>query len=98
MQYAKEKRLEVKESVWNKEKNVITGVFLWLSRLRMQCYHFCSSDRCCGVGLIPGLGTSTCCWHGQKEKKKVIISDNMIVQLKNTREIIRTSKSMQGNC
>ena len=33
-----------------------------------------------------------------KRKKKVIISDNMIVQLKNTREIIRTSKSMQGNC
>ena len=26
--------------------------------------------RCCGSGLIHGLGTSTCLRHGQKKKKK----------------------------
>ena len=36
---------------------------MWHSGLRIQCCH-CSSLGCCC-----GLGTSACCWHGQKEKK-----------------------------
>ena len=43
---------------------------LWLSKLRIQCYHCCGSDYSCGVGSIPGPGTSTCCGYSQKKKKK----------------------------
>ena len=45
----------------------------WLSRLRSQHSHCSSSGHCFGAGLIPGPGTSTCCRHGQKKKKKVNI-------------------------
>ena len=44
------------------------GVPWWLSRLRIQHCHYCGSGYCCGGGLIPGLGTSACCRHDQKEK------------------------------
>ena len=38
--------------------------------LRIQCCP-CSGSGCCyGKGLIPGLGTSTCHGHGQKNKTK----------------------------
>ena len=32
----------------------------WLSGLRIQRCHSCGSGYNCGMGLIPGLGTSTC--------------------------------------
>ena len=37
----------------------------WLSKLSVWCCHCCGSDRSCGVGSIPGLGTSPCCQQGQ---------------------------------
>ena len=36
-------------------------VFLWCSRLKIWHCH------CCGKGLIPGLGTSTCSDHSQNK-------------------------------
>ena len=42
---------------------------LWLSGLRIWHCHYSGSDHCCGVGLIPGLGTFACHGHGQKKKK-----------------------------
>ena len=36
---------------------------MWHSRLRIQCFH------CCGVGSVPGLGTSTCL-RGRREQRK----------------------------
>ena len=39
------------------------GVLWWLSKLRIQYYHCCSSSYCCGVGSIPGPGTSLCLHH-----------------------------------
>ena len=40
-------------------------VLLWQSGLRI--WHC----QCCGLGLIPGLGTSTYYWCGQKKRKKL---------------------------
>ena len=37
---------------------------VWLSGLRIQCCH------CNGLGLIPGLATSTCHQSNQKKKRK----------------------------
>jgi len=34
-----------------------------------DCHHS-PSGCCCGVGLIPGPGTSTCCGCGQTKKTK----------------------------
>ena len=45
-----------------------SGIPLWLSMLRIYCYH------CCGVGLIPGLGAFMCCGHSKKFKKRNRIS------------------------
>ena len=45
------------------------GVPWWLSGLRTWLCHYCDSGYCCCVGLIPGMGTSTCHWHSQKKKK-----------------------------
>ena len=46
----------------------------WPSRLRVQRCRCSSSGRCCGSGLIPGPGTSTCHRHSpsipQKKKKR----------------------------
>ena len=42
----------------------------WLSRLRFQCCHSCGLGCCCSMGLIPGLGTSTCHRHGKEERKR----------------------------
>ena len=44
------------------------GVPWWLSGLRIWHCHCSSLGYCCGVGLIPGLRTSTCCEHGQINK------------------------------
>ena len=42
----------------------------WRNGLRIWWCHCSSSDSCCGLGLISGLGTSTCHRHNQKKKKK----------------------------
>ena len=49
---------------------VIIGwvIILWHRSLRIQHCHCNGSGHCCGMGLIPGLGTSIC--HGQAKKKK----------------------------
>ena len=46
------------------------GIPWWHSGLRIQPCHCCSSYHCCGTGLIPSLGTSTCHRCSQKKKKK----------------------------
>ena len=43
---------------------------MWHSGLRIWRCHCIGLDRCCGTGLIPGPGTSTCCRHHQKKKYK----------------------------
>ena len=40
------------------------------SRLRIWHCHCYGSGYCCGIGSVPGLGTSACCRYGQKRKKK----------------------------
>ena len=52
----------------SQKKKKIPGVFLWLSRFRIQCCLCSSSDHCCGMDLIPGLGTSVCCGCGKRKK------------------------------
>ena len=48
------------------------GVPLQSNRLRIW-YCYCSgSGHCYGAGLIPGLGTSTCCGRSQKQQKKLL--------------------------
>lgn len=39
-------------------------------QVRTQHCHCCCLDYCCGSGSIPGPGTSRCCGHCQKKKKK----------------------------
>ena len=39
-------------------------------RVKDLALSLCGSGHCYGSGLIPGMGTSTCCRHGQKKKKK----------------------------
>ena len=57
-------------------KNFTKGVGLrvpwWLSELRAWCCHCCSSGQYCGLGSIPGLGTTAChrCSQKKKEKRK----------------------------
>ena len=46
------------------------GVLLCLSRLRIWCCHCSGLGCCCGAGLIPVLGTSTCHRHGQKRRRR----------------------------
>ena len=53
------------------------GVSWWCSRLRIWHCHSC------GVGLIPGLGTSARLRHGQKikmKKKKKVSRSSLVVQ------------------
>ena len=47
------------------------GVPLWCRGLRIRWYHCCDLAHYCGSGSVPGLGTSTCCGHGQKIKNKM---------------------------
>ena len=51
---------------------VAKGAPWWLSGLRTQHCHCCGSGYCCGVGLIPGLATSTCYGCGQERVKSVM--------------------------
>ena len=46
---------------------------MWHSGLRIWHCHCNGSGGCCGVGSIPGPGTSTCLKHSQKKKKRPII-------------------------
>ena len=39
--------------------------------LRIQCCHHSSLGCCCGVGLIPGPGTSACCGLGGKKRSVI---------------------------
>ena len=43
---------------------------MWHRGLKLQCCHCSSLGCCCGVGLIPGPGTSICGGCGQKKKKR----------------------------
>ena len=61
------------------------GIPWWHSGLRIQPCHCCSSYHCCGTGLIPSLGTSTCHRCSQKKKKKMNIT--MVISEKQTREL-----------
>ena len=45
------------------------GSSLVASWSRIQ-HHCCGSDHCCDAGLIPSLGTSTCCGVGGGGKKR----------------------------
>ena len=60
-----------------KNKNGKIGILLWCCGLRTQSCHCYGLGHCCGTGLIPDLGISTCygCDHKKKEKnRKIIIS------------------------
>ena len=46
---------------------------MWHSRLRIQCCYGCGAGDNCGMGSIPGSGTSTCRGHSQKEKKQTLL-------------------------
>ena len=45
-------------------------VLLWRSQLRIWSCCSCGAGHNCSAGLIPSLGTSTCCECSQKEKRK----------------------------
>ena len=45
----------------NRTREIHFRNFLWYNGLRIRCCH------CCGIGLIPGPGTSTCCRHSPKK-------------------------------
>ena len=51
-------------------RNSIRGILLCLSGLRMGHCHCSGWGHCCGMGWIPGPGTSTCLGCGRKRKKK----------------------------
>ena len=51
----------------------VSGVPLGHSRLRIWCCHCRGSGCCCGMGSIPGPGTSTCHGQGQKKNRKVSV-------------------------
>ena len=46
------------------------GFPLWISGLTIQCCQCSGSGCCCGMGSIPGVGTSTC--HRCRKKKKFL--------------------------
>ena len=50
-------------------KNRNQGILLWCSALRNLCCHCSHWGGCSGAGSVPGLGTSTCHGHGQKNPK-----------------------------
>ena len=52
------------QTLTSDQKICMEGVPWWLSRLRIWHCH------CCGLGSIPGPGTSACWGNSQKKKKK----------------------------
>ena len=53
---------------WSRDKQ--RRVPLWCSKLRIWCCHCSGLGHHYGLGLLPGLGTSTCHRCSQKKKKK----------------------------
>lgn len=51
-----------------------SGVPMWCSGLRIWCYPCLGSGLCCGTGLTPGQGSSTCHVCGQKKKEANSVS------------------------
>ena len=49
----------------------------WLSGLKIWCCHYCGCGYCCGMGSIPGLGTSACHRFSKKKKKKKKLKDKI---------------------
>ena len=49
-----------------------SGVPMWRSGLRIWCYPCLGSGLCCGTGLTPGQGSSTCHVCGQKKKRLIL--------------------------
>ena len=58
-----------KENNNNNKKNHKKWSSLGAYELRIQRCHYCGLGSCCDVGLIPGLGTSSCCEWCQKTKR-----------------------------
>ena len=54
----------------------VTGVLMWLSRLRIQYSHCSGSGRCCGPGTTTGHKCSQ-----KKEKKMAIIKKPQITNV-----------------
>lgn len=48
----------------------LKNLCVWLSRLRI-CHCCCSSDHCCGAGLILGQGSGTSTCHGHASSQKI---------------------------
>jgi len=78
------------------------GIAWWHSRLKIQLCH-CSGSGCyCGVGLTPGLETSTCLGCGQKKKKlknlKMFIELQILINAtnKNSKIIVYYSNERFG--
>ena len=61
---------------------------LWLSGLRIQHCHCNGLGYCCGMGLIPGLGTSACPRYGQKKSPKLEIHSGTKVSHKDINSIL----------
>ena len=75
-----------------KEKENNKGIPLWHSRLKIQHCHCSSSDHCCGVRLISGLGTFACHRGGQKKKKKKKKKKKTIRHVEQTKVIRKHNK------
>ena len=52
---------------------ILFKVSWWLSGLSIQHYHCYGSGHCCGMGSIPGPGTSACHRHRQKFFKNCLM-------------------------
>ena len=52
--------------------------------LMIQCCH------CCGVGLIPGLGTSICLGHYQKKKWYMYTNADMLHMWMNLEDLVQS--------
>jgi len=63
-------------------KKDIGGVPWWPSRLKIWCYH------CCGVGLIPGPGTSACCRYGKTTTTTTTTTTNPTTNKKNIERLL----------
>lgn len=62
--------------IWGKKK----VKFPWLIWLRIQQFHCCVSDHCCGASSISGLGTSTFhrCSQKEKEIQRIILQEKLL--------------------
>ena len=79
----------------------LRGVPWWPSGLRIQHCHCSGSGHCCVLGVIPGLGTLTCCGCSQKKKKKKkkgvpIVGQQKRIRLVSMRMWVRSLASLSG--